>query len=376
MLFRKAIALVTHSVDETRIEELHENAKAYLEYALDVLECAWSVNQSLAHVALELKPWQLGRKSLLDVAGFIEAKQFIAHPLSQIVLEHQWKGRLNCTLSHVFMGLLFPPYLSFISVTKKLIPSAPAELWLEDKPFKKKERDPDDEDDDDDDDDNHESTDLKNGLDEGFNKEKNAAFVPKQNGDKVTELKKKFEGSSRGELVELTETPVIEPVEPEWDIPDEGDELLDKLALFYGVPVTKFVVHLISYMAFLIIYSMFYVFYYTEDGTRGFYEIIVLWVWVASYLDLIQSLVAQDASWFMKIKLWIKSEWNILDFCYLNIALCSFAMHGYYPKIVKGNQSFQVLLNYFYYSTIFFVDMSRTVHKTDKIILDLLTILK
>ena len=79
------------------MHEMFANAETYLQYAQETLDTCWNVNKFLAHETLEAKPWSLGSKSLLDIAGFIEAKDFIAHPCCQV--------RLHKT----FRLLLLPP---------------------------------------------------------------------------------------------------------------------------------------------------------------------------------------------------------------------------------------------------------------------------
>ena len=112
------------------------------------------------------------------------------------------------------------------------------------------------------------------------------------------------------------------------------------MAIFYGVPVTKFLVHLISYVSFLILFSMYFLFYRPTDGKgntgQRIYEWVLATIWFSYYVDMVQNLVTVDASWAMKLRLWLQSEWSVLDFCYLHLALASFALNGVFPDYVKG----------------------------------------
>ena len=129
-------------------------------------------------------------------------------------------------------------------------------------------------------------------------------------------------------------------VEPEVEVLIPSVSLVDKMAIFYGVPVTKFVVHLISYVSFLIIFSMYFLFYRPTDGKgntgQRIYEWALATIWFSYYVDMVQNLVTLDASWAMKLRLWLQSEWSVLDFCYLHLALASFALNGVFPDYVKG----------------------------------------
>ena len=66
------------------------------------------------------------------------------------------------------------------------------------------------------------------------------------------------------------------------------------------------------------------------------YEWALASIWFSYYVDMVQNLVTLDASWAMKLRLWLQSEWSLLDFCYLHLALVSFALNGVFPDYVKG----------------------------------------
>ncbi|XP_072042106.1 transient receptor potential cation channel subfamily M member-like 2 [Amphiura filiformis] len=102
----------------------------------------------------------------------------------------------------------------------------------------------------------------------------------------------------------------------------------EKPFIFYKAPVTKFWMYVIHYIAFLLLYSYVLLFQFRREATILEY---VLFAWIGTMvLQELTEIIPypnSNETLYKKFKKWVRSEWNIMDFFMLTIAIIGFTLH-------------------------------------------------
>ncbi|XP_038045510.1 transient receptor potential cation channel subfamily M member 1-like [Patiria miniata] len=122
-----------------------------------------------------------------------------------------------------------------------------------------------------------------------------------------------------------------------------------KMSLFYNSPITKFGTFVLSYVAFLLLYS--YVMLATFDPSPSIAECVLFgWIFTMIIEEVRQSFIPSGHETIKQhFREWSKSEWNILDTISILVALLAFTLH-WFPVAIEWSKAFYAINCFFYYS--------------------------
>ncbi|XP_063710494.1 transient receptor potential cation channel subfamily M member 1-like isoform X2 [Symsagittifera roscoffensis] len=92
--------------------EMQENSNVFRTLSLSLIDCYWKTSQSVTEKLLCEVSRVTDFKSIVDVASFVDLKEFIAKPCVQKLLESEWKGGMRLTLVEVVKHMLTPFLIS------------------------------------------------------------------------------------------------------------------------------------------------------------------------------------------------------------------------------------------------------------------------
>ena len=97
--------------------KFQETRKNFLGKAYQVLQTAWETDPKEAGKLISKKLETFGNKSVMDVAWFTRAKDFIGHPCFELVLQKQWTNGLRVHHCRVLVSLLCPVSILHLNYT-------------------------------------------------------------------------------------------------------------------------------------------------------------------------------------------------------------------------------------------------------------------
>ena len=89
----------------------------FLGKAYQILQTAWETEPKEAGILISKKLKSFGNKSVMDVAWFTQAKEFISHPCFELVVRKQWTNGLRCNRRRVVIALLYPLSILHLNYT-------------------------------------------------------------------------------------------------------------------------------------------------------------------------------------------------------------------------------------------------------------------
>ena len=97
--------------------KFQEARKNFLGKAYQLLQTAWETDANEAGKLISKKLETFGNKSVMDVAWFTRAKEFIDHPCFELVLQKQWTNGLRVHHCRVLVALVYPVSILHLNYT-------------------------------------------------------------------------------------------------------------------------------------------------------------------------------------------------------------------------------------------------------------------
>ncbi|XP_075262366.1 transient receptor potential cation channel subfamily M member 3-like isoform X2 [Convolutriloba macropyga] len=273
--------------DNDARKKMIENEQLFNDMANDILTVCSSNNKDLCQQLLLYKDSCFGYKNCIDIAGYCDAKNFIANNAVQAAINSQWKNTLRCSNLDIICGLLCPFYVSKIEYDKQ------HSSHKQDYDFK-----------------NEESFDFSSANKITRNAHNDVTLTPLLNNSSSNIID--IEVQSESSKVEEMKTKI-------------RLEKPTKYGRFLSAPITKFTIHVTAYLVFLALFTYYYLYKITRDHYNAF-QIAQLSFLVAHGIDEISQLVLDKAAWSLKMRLWLKSEWNVINMFYISFGILAFPL--------------------------------------------------
>ena len=97
--------------------KFQETRKNFLGKAYQVLQTAWETDPKEAGKLISKKLETFGNKSVMDVAWFMQAKEFIGHPCFELAVQKQWTNGLRGHHHRVLVALVYPVSILHLNYT-------------------------------------------------------------------------------------------------------------------------------------------------------------------------------------------------------------------------------------------------------------------
>ena len=199
-------------------QNMLENEREYNKIALEILNECWHENKQLCQNLLELKDDTVGNRTPVDIAGYCEAKQFIAAPSVQFIIDEQWKNGMQGSSWSILSTLALPFRMKYLKLSN-----------------------------------NYHDLDKEFHSDKILDLDRLENTICMANQDSPadqfnfldTEDETKFDKSEMKEKTETNST--------------EFDLFMVKAQTLWSAPITKFVTHSIAYLLFLFLSSKIYI---------------------------------------------------------------------------------------------------------------------
>ncbi|XP_064619053.1 transient receptor potential cation channel subfamily M member 3-like isoform X3 [Lineus longissimus] len=305
------------SEDDLEIElydELKGYAKDFQSLAMDLLEHCYKQDDDVTQQLLtyELKYWS--DQTCLSLAVSAVCREFIAHPCCQILLTDMWMGGLRMrksTSMKVILGILFPPTILTLEFKTKeelqLMPQTVEEhIWeLEDS----------------DSSDSEDSVSLRSarsslpqevGQQKRENHSNTGSMLDVKTPLRIDDhLNMKFSDSGYfGGLGGLVVTQKKSPL-----------RLGKKIYEFYAAPITKFWLHTLAYVVFMVLFN--YVVLVKMQQSPSWQEISVMAYIFTMALEKFREIISSEPTKpAQKLHVYFEDIWNILD----TIAIIAFGI--------------------------------------------------
>lgn len=288
------------------IDNFQRMAETFGRYACEILNDCYERNKQLTTVCLTRRVRELGNATALSIADDAEHEDFMQHLSCQLKLSRVWKGNMVVYTSEwklvltALMPFAFVPLLYYVRQSS-------AHPRVDEREF----------------------DDLAQ-----MQPVDSAAFVPGI-GSRKAKRTAAPPPSGTSEFVESAPPP---------------DELLDKqhgkyfavgltgsgqykikystaLWYFLTAPVTKFIYHVFSYMAFLVIFSIFVLTELAPVESASEIKVfeILTWIWCISFImeEIRQVASRSGASVEYKLEMWWNDTWNKMDLVMYSLFLVS-----------------------------------------------------
>ncbi|XP_078670939.1 transient receptor potential cation channel subfamily M member 1-like [Branchiostoma floridae x Branchiostoma belcheri] len=323
-------------------EELRQNSKKFQNLALQLLDHCYRQDDTKAMQLLtyELKYWS--KQTCLSLAVAANHREFIAHTCCQVLLSDMWMGGLQMRKSSglkVIMGILCPPTILTLEFKSReelqLMPQTIEEhiLDLQEDSVSVFDSDNDSED-----------SNMADSL-------SSDDLLPPSNGpqtknaDDTIDLANISAAAQRKmgideEILAVLNAPVVETKK-------SSLRLGKKIYEFYNAPITKFWVHTMAYVVFLMLFN--YVVLERTEPFPGWEEwYIIAYIVTLAVEKVREILVSEPSKLTQKFWVWWDDNWNRCDTIAILAFLVGVGLRFHEPTIPYGRVLYCVDIIFWY----------------------------
>ncbi|XP_064594682.1 transient receptor potential cation channel subfamily M member-like 2 isoform X2 [Liolophura sinensis] len=264
LVANKLLKSLGEQTEDSDLEtKLHAHAVEYEDLAIGVLNECYEADEkrSLSLLVRELKYW--GKATCVLIAVQADNKRFISHSACQALLNTIWMGQMSkeTKIWKLLLCVLFPPVLFCLIRFEKL------EKISHDK--SKSE-------------DHHSEPRMR--------RQQTKMSVMTNNGNKSTD----------------------EPLEDNSSNRESGLTVGEKFWFFFNAPVITFCYNVISYLAFLVLYSYILLVVFSPQLSNA-ELVLIVWVFTIFVEELRQVISQSSTSLGTKISSYLRDMWNLVD---------------------------------------------------------------